>query len=505
MTLEELAGKKLVLGIAGSRVSPEELRVFQDTHAEGLILFRRNIDSLEGVKSLINGLETALGRKLLVMIDHEGGRVIHLGDGVTTFPDAKAAGIAGKEEWVRRQGEIEAAELSSLGIHMNLAPVLDILPNDWNPAIGTRSYGEDPETVAAMGAARIEGLQSGGVSACAKHYPGLGAAARDPHFEVPIIRKTWKELKAKDLIPFLRAFRADVDAVMSSHPVYSEIETSGCPTTFSRKIIHDFLRLELGFKGAVLSDDLKMGAVSKTASLQEAVSGAARAGHDLLLICSDAEAQRKGFENLLWACKKKEIKTGELEESAERIEKLKSHKQSLPEKTGEAGGEIAGKISRAAATILQDGKGLLPLSPAGCLKNPLGVIFPDLSEVARERFVERELLEPESFIGKLFSQFGVPLGGFQKCPLRPSGSERERLTGFARAQAALLFFCWDAHLFEEIRGLLRALQSPPGRLIVVLMREPRDVKWLESRSAALTAWGFRKCQIEALIGKMFSS
>lgn len=323
MTLEELVGGKLVFGMEGLKPTAEEIELFRRTHAVGLIVFERNFESPEGFRRLLSDFERALKRRLLVMVDHEGGRVVRFKEGVTRFPNAAACGRTGRLDWVRRQGEIEALELRRLGIDLNLAPVLDVLGPSPNPALGDRSYGNNPELVGKLGRARIEGLQSKGISACAKHYPGLGSAVLDPHVELPTVDKSWKALKGSDLLPFIEAFQVPVDCVMSTHVVYPGIEPKDRPATFSRHLIHDLLRLEFGYSGALLTDDLKMGAVSKNVPLREAAPLAARAGHDLLLVCSDSKSQEEAFDALVGAYKNRELKISELEESAERISRLK--------------------------------------------------------------------------------------------------------------------------------------------------------------------------------------
>lgn len=321
MTLEELVGQKLVFGIEGTRVGPEVLDLFRSTHAGGLILFERNFENPGQLRGLVADLKKNLARPLLIMVDHEGGRVIRFREGLTQFPEAETVAREGNVDRAKHQGEVEAGELRSLGINLNLAPVLDVLTEAPNPAIGNRSYGKDPQVVAAFGRARIVGMQSKGLSACAKHYPGLGGAILDPHQDLPTIRKTWRALKQHDLIPFLKAFEAKVDCVMSTHVFYPEVDPEKM-VTFSRKICRDLLRIELGYSGVLLSDDLKMGAVSKGASMREITPLTAQAGHDLLLVCSDPAAQRQAFEALAWAYKRKELKISELEESVERIQKL---------------------------------------------------------------------------------------------------------------------------------------------------------------------------------------
>ena len=507
MTLEELVGQKLVLGIEGSRVTPEAVDLFRKTHAGGLIIFRRNCERAEALRSLIADLEQALGRRLVVMIDHEGGRVIHIGDGVSIFPDARAAGESSRPEWVKRQGEIEGEELRRLGMDVNLAPVLDILVEAWNPAIGNRSYGKDPQVVAKMGQARIEGMQSRGLSACAKHWPGLGEARFDPHRDLPSIQKSWKAMKQTDLVPFAKAIEGKVDCVMSSYPLYPELDNDSLPATFSRRIIHDYLRLEFGFDGVILTDDLKMGAISKTVSFREVAPLAAKAGHDLLLVCSDPKAQLESFESLVWAYKKKELKTSELEESVERIRLLKEKRPKrfaegppIPHKEGK---ELAHSIARAGANILNNGLGLLPLSPEWCLGHSVLAIFPNLEPLSRHFFIEPELLEMKNFIKSGFQRFGISLG-VEAISLDPGLEESAKIKKLSQEQDLVIFFCGDAHLFPGTREFLKAIQESSQRLAVVLLREPQDAEWVLPGVGCITSYGFRSCQIETAIEKLFS-
>ena len=191
MTLQELIGQQIMIGVAGTEVTPEMIRVFQTTRAGGLIVFRPNFKSAKSFQKLLSDLETQLGRKLLVAVDHEGGRVIHLREGITVFPDNWALGNTGNADYAWRQGEIEARELRRLGIDVNLAPTLDVLTDTFSPNIGIRSYGKDPELVAKLGTARITAMQMNGISACAKHFPGLGASPLDPHLDLPVLSADW--------------------------------------------------------------------------------------------------------------------------------------------------------------------------------------------------------------------------------------------------------------------------------------------------------------------------
>ena len=182
-------------------------------------------------------------------------------DGVTVFPDNLAVGAAGKIDYARRQGEIEAKELRRLGMDVNLAPVLDVLTEVYSPNIGIRSYGQDWRLAARMGAARLAAMQAGGLSACAKHFPGKGHAPVDAHLGLPVIESTWKEMEEVHLKPFVQAIQTGVDLVMSSHPYYPKLDPyPKMIATFSRRIIYDCLRGTFNFQGVIASDEpLEMG------------------------------------------------------------------------------------------------------------------------------------------------------------------------------------------------------------------------------------------------------
>src|SRR3989441_8279231 len=194
-----------MFGLPGPVLREEDIALFRDTRAAGLILYRRNFESPEQLATLITRLETSLGRRLLVATDHEGGRVIMLGRGVTIFPDNLAVGAAGEGAVAFRQGLIEARQLRRLGVGPNLAPVLDVLTERYSPNIGIRSYGKDPSIVSRFGAARIRGMQAAGVSACAKHFPGKGHAPVDAHLGLPVIDSDCGAMHATHLPPFLEA------------------------------------------------------------------------------------------------------------------------------------------------------------------------------------------------------------------------------------------------------------------------------------------------------------
>src|SRR5437899_3115294 len=315
-----------MFGLPGPTLRDEDVSLFKETRAAGLIVYRRNFDSPAGLLRLLGSLEGALGRRLLVATDHEGGRVVMLGGATTIFPDNLAVGTAGEEAFAHRQGRVEARELRRLGVDLNLAPVLDVLTERYSPNIGIRSYGKDPTVCSRYGAARSRGMKRGGVSACAKHFPGKGHAPLDAHLALPTIESTWAEMRETHLPPFLEAIAAGVDCVMTSHPVYPNLDPARVPATFSRPIVEDCLRNQLGFRGVIVTDDLEMGAIVQSCPVGEAAVRAAQAGHDLLLVCHTETAQRAAAAALLDAYRANRLPRRGLEAAVERVRRLRGQR-----------------------------------------------------------------------------------------------------------------------------------------------------------------------------------
>lgn len=324
-TLEQLVGATLIVGLPGTRLTNEVTEHLRTIHAGGFIPFARNFESPEQFRALVRSFNDVCGRELLVMVDHEGGRVVRFSSGVTCFPDALTVGDTQSPDDVRRQGQIEAEELRALGVHVNLAPCVDVLVEGSDPVIGHRSYGHDAKRVAEFGVARIQGLQGNGVAACAKHFPGLGAVPKDPHKQLPTVTLDLESMRAVHLVPFVAAIHAGVASVMSSHVCYPKLDpTPAMPATFSKRLVHELLRSELGFQGLLLSDDLEMGALRELCPIGEAAVRAVEAGHDVLLICSDPALQRQVFEALCAAYGAGRLSVTQLERSVARLDGLRS-------------------------------------------------------------------------------------------------------------------------------------------------------------------------------------
>jgi len=320
-----LIGSHLAISLPGSEATEEVIAHVRRIQAKSVVVFSRNFASPEQFTQLIHRLEDALGWRLLVMVDHEGGRINRFGAAVTQFPDALTVGRAGDPQAAARQGAIEAQELKRLAVQVNLAPCVDVIVEGSDPVIGDRSYGSDPVLVSQCGAARIQGLQSHGVAACAKHFPGLGAVPRDPHRILSDIDLDRETIDRVHLPPFRAAIEAGVAMVMSSHVRYRAFgDPPGRPATFSPAIMHGLLRTQLRFTGLVLSDDLEMGAIRSGWSMGKAAVRAAQAGHDLLLFCSgNLRVQLEAFSSLRKAYGEGRLDDAELKAGLTRLEDVR--------------------------------------------------------------------------------------------------------------------------------------------------------------------------------------
>ena len=507
MTLEELIGQSLVFGIPGTRVTDDIVRHFKETHAGGLILYRINFESPDQLRKLISDLDHALERKLLVCTDHEGGRVIMFREGVTIFPSSQAIGKTGNTQFARQQGEQEGRELRRLGVDVNFAPVLDVLTETYSPNIGIRAYGEDPDLVAKMGAARIAAMQVEGVSACAKHFPGLGPASLDPHLKLPTIGFTWEEAEKVHLVPFMRAMRTSVHSIMTSHPLYPNLDPAPrTPATFSKRIVGDHLRRKIGYKGVIFTDDLEMGAIQELCPIGEAAVKAIEAGHDVVLSCHDMDAQKKVYAALLDAYQSGRLPLKELEASHQRVEALRAKRAErfapLPGTPARAQREwddaqaVVKSICDQSVTLLKPGPSLQ--SAARTL-----IICPRVSSMEQKVMIERELLDEAAFAQKRLRPLGIdPILHV----VNVDATEAE-ISGAASAAAQAyqpLLFIYDAHMIPSNKRLLEAVQASARRLAIILLRDVYDVEFVKSGILCVTGYGVRICEIDAALKKVFT-
>jgi beta-N-acetylhexosaminidase len=266
--------------------------------------------------STINRLQAISKLPLLNTADFETGVGFRI-QGATTFPRAMAFGAAGDEKLAFEAGRVTGEEARALGVHVNFAPVVDVNNNPRNPVINTRSFGEDPALVGRLASAYIRGLQSAGVTATLKHFPGHGDTDVDSHIGLPIIKHPRERLDKIELPPFRAGIAAGAGAVMTGHIELPSLDPSpSTPTTLSEPIVGGLLRNELQFNGLIYTDSMGMQGVTGTYAPGEAAVRAIKAGNDIVLHSPDDAA---AFAGLREAVKSGEISPARLDASLERI------------------------------------------------------------------------------------------------------------------------------------------------------------------------------------------
>lgn len=312
-------GQFFMTGIRGHQVDAEARALIRELQVGGIILFARNLAAPEQVRELTGALQAearASGNPpLLVAVDQEGGPVQRLREPFTRIPSSRKLGESATPAEVRALARKVGAELASVGITMNLAPVLDVARSPSCP-LWERSFGPEAERVAALGAAALQGYLEAGVMPVAKHFPGLGDTAADSHAVLPQALDP-DPRREKDLYPFRQAIRAGVPAIMTAHlrvPSWDEL-----PATLSPVALTSWLRGRLGFEGVIMTDDLEMGAITGSFPVPEAAARAFVAGADLLLLCSPGDLVWEAADRLR---RLPELGT-RLEEAQERLGRLR--------------------------------------------------------------------------------------------------------------------------------------------------------------------------------------
>ena len=328
--LERMAGNVIVCGFGGTEAPPTVLRWLSEDAVAGLILFKRNINDLDQAAELIASCieETDPANPILVCVDQEGGRVARFGEPVLRLPPMRALAAAGDPRLTRDAAMVLGQQLRSIGINLDFAPVLDVDTNPDNPVIGDRAFGRAPDDVIEHALAFAEGLHDGGVLSCGKHFPGHGDTDLDSHLALPTLGHDRARLERVELRPF-RAAAGKIPSLMTAHVVFETVDPK-VPATMSAAAIAKLLREDVGFDGAVFSDDLEMKAIAERYSIEEAGVLAIEAGCDLLLVCSDLEAAARLRETLASKAERSESFRARLSEARARADGLRRRVLELP-------------------------------------------------------------------------------------------------------------------------------------------------------------------------------
>jgi beta-N-acetylhexosaminidase len=370
-SLRRAAGSLLVVGLAGTELTALERAWLKVVGPGGIILFKRNIADTRQTRALL-GEAAALGAENgFRCVDVEGGTVNRLRDALGALPSAQAVGRAGRSSaelvppthsqkarmngapsesrrqqkiekvgsstplrsaqndrapkvsgLAREHGELVARAVRAFGFNTTLAPVLDLGLAESAAVMGTRAAAETAAGVVEYARGFVAGLASQGVVGCGKHFPGLGGGTLDSHLDTPEIQRPGRELWYEDLAPY-RELRDELPMVMVNHAAYPKVPGKGRPASVSRYWIENVLRKRIGYRGIVFSDDLEMGGILKSFSIEEAAVEAVRAGTDLVEICHSPELILRAYEALMAEGERSRAFGGMLLKRAARLERLR--------------------------------------------------------------------------------------------------------------------------------------------------------------------------------------
>ena len=383
LTLDEKVGQMMMpflfgdFAPRGSRAATRARAMVEDHNVGGIIV---SVGSPTEVAAKLNWLQSLSALPLLVGADLEAGAgfrfdgivhvptIIPLG-GATRFPALMAVGATDDPGHAYEMGRVTAREALAIGVHVPFAPVLDVNNNPENPVINVRSFGEDPERVATLGAAFVRGIQEQGAIATAKHFPGHGDTGVDSHIALPVIRVDRERMDEVELRPFRRAIAQDLGAIMTAHITVPELTGDRTPATLAPAVMTDLLRGEMGFDGLIVTDAMDMAAVDRTFGRGEAAVRAIEAGADVILMPPDLAAAKSGIVAA--------VRSGRLDE--ERIDRSVLRILDAKARVGlhrwrqvdlgrvaefvgvEAHTSVARAVAERSITVLRDERELMPL------------------------------------------------------------------------------------------------------------------------------------------------
>ncbi len=491
-----MIGNRLWIGIPEPSISSETRQHLLAVKPGGVILFGRNIVSIEQLKQLIDDLRSLLGNSLVISLDQEGGRVVRIPGGVTLFPGNLALGSAALRdrqralELARLQGRISGKELRAIGIDVNLAPCVDLLRSSDERGIGSRSFGSDPQLVLELASEIGAGHREQGVHDCWKHYPGIGRATVDPHFGLPTIPG---QDSGDHLIPFRAAARAGASMVMTSHVIAEALDREN-PVTMSRAAVTDHLRGKLGFSGVIISDCLEMGGVSGF-DFEQVIISAASAGHDVLLVSHTPEMQIRALRILEQQVASDPRFDQAHQASLQRLDDLSFSSEGDPAQSPspiEVGTEVAQEIARNGTTLLSgpaariDGEGKWLL------------VLPGIKQRSR---VEDPLRGEDLalLVHKLEHRVECV-----RIASDPAPREIEQVSDRSATSTGVILLVQGFRHSQAAREMVQSVADKSRRLIIVLLEDPRDMVAVPDgeKISVISAYGFRPVHQEAIAGAL---
>lgn len=318
--LQQDVGQMIIAGFEGSVLEPSVAQSLRNEELAGVVLFGRNLGSIEEIAQLTQSIHDAAPHTPFVAIDQEGGPVQRIKAPLTVWPPMQKIAACEDANFVAKVGEALSDEIAWLGFNLNFAPVVDIHTNPQNPIIGERAFGTTPQSVSRYAGAFLGGMAIAGMMPCAKHFPGHGDTDTDSHLELPVLRSDLDTLMQRELALFKAMIQAKVPMIMTAHILFPSIDNEH-PATLSSPILNDLLRIKLGYDGIVITDDLNMSALADHYSIEEIAERGLHAGVDIFLMCQHEERRVALYEALITLGERSSLHRQRIGLAAQRVRK----------------------------------------------------------------------------------------------------------------------------------------------------------------------------------------
>jgi len=475
----------MCVGFPGARLADVPLAELRAFAPGAVIAFARNVGTPAETRELFAALRALADVPPLLAVDQEGGRVARLGaELVAELPAAMAVAAAADPAACERLGRLAGRDLAALGVSVNFAPVADLALHADNAVIGNRSYGSDPQTVARFAIAFARGLESAGVAAAFKHFPGHGDTAVDSHRALPRLAADAARLRERDLVPFAEAIAASAASIVMPAHAITPFDPER-PATTSPRVLHDLLRAALGFAGVIATDDLEMDAIAAGVGTVRGAVDALAAGADLLLICHRLDVAHEAATAIAAAVERGELSRARLEEAAERVLRLREeHAQPAPPLEVDAGEPLA--VARRAVTVIRgtprlaDGKPVTVISFEGTVRDGAAgprAQTPSLSAALRLRRWQSDVM---------------------RVALEPDPEDLELLLAHVPALGERNFVVVTraAHRYPVQAAAVNALLERIPAAIVISAREPYDIGCFPAARTLACIYGDERISFE---------
>lgn len=509
MTLEEKIGQLLMVHFNGETANEEAEVLIQKVHVGGFIYYNwaNGLNSPEQVLCLSSSLQKLNDQNripipLFIAVDQEGGLIARLTKGFTIFPGNKALGMANNDELAEQSAFAMGQELNAVGVNFNLSPVVDVNCNPCNPVIGIRSFGSSTDIVIPFAQKVIHGYHRAGMITSLKHFPGHGDVEVDSHQDLPLIKKSKRQLQNVELLPF-KELSPLADTVMTAHVLVPSIDPINC-ATLSKDVL-GILRDEMGFDGVIISDSLVMeGLLKNCTSIDEAAIRALNAGCDILMLggkqligahanleLTVADVERI-HQSLVNAVKGGTISEKRVDQAVRRILTLKDKHKLLPTDDKKNLAQVnnrehillAKKIASLALNVTQNNKISVSLA-----ESKIAVFGPQIVEdgIRQTSFLK---------LGKeTHSQFFKGLN--------PNDEEIKAANAVAEKADLVIFFSYNAWKNSSQAALIQSLSKSKKPLTIIPLRDPLDASLFPQAALILTTFGPTVPSIQAACERLY--